>query len=81
LWQHEGFGLARRGVALSIELPRGLTDGAAVAQVASTLAAIQRSDDVTGPGNRGGSSRGAAVRAGRARVALRPLRGDRTPRR
>jgi hypothetical protein len=31
LWQHEGFRLARRGVALRIELPRGLTDGAAVA--------------------------------------------------
>jgi hypothetical protein len=25
LWQHEGFGLAGRGVALRIALPRGLT--------------------------------------------------------
>jgi menaquinone-specific isochorismate synthase len=50
LWQHEGFGLAGRGVALRMELPRGLTDTAAVAGVASTLAAIQRSDDVAGPG-------------------------------
>jgi len=50
LWQHEGFGLAGRGVALRIELPRGLADAAAVAEVAGRLAAIQRSDDVTGPG-------------------------------
>ncbi len=50
LWQHEGFGLAGRGVALRIELPRGLTDAAAVAGVAGRLAAIQRGDDVTGPG-------------------------------
>ena len=50
LWQHEGFGLAGRGVALRIELPRGLTDTAAVAEVAGTLAAIQRSDDVAGAG-------------------------------
>jgi menaquinone-specific isochorismate synthase len=50
LWQHEGFGLAGRGVALRIELPRGLTDAAAVVEVAGRLAAIQRSDDVAGPG-------------------------------
>lgn len=50
LWQHEDFGLAGRGVALRIELPRGLTDTAAVADVAGTLAAIQRSDDVAGAG-------------------------------
>jgi menaquinone-specific isochorismate synthase len=50
LWQHEGFGLAGRGVALRIELPRGLTDAAAVAEVAGSLAAIQRGDDVAGPG-------------------------------
>ena len=50
LWQHEGFGLAGRGVALRIELPRGLTDAAAVADVAGTLAAIQRGGDVAGPG-------------------------------
>ena len=50
LWQHEGFGLAGRGVALRIELPRGLTDTAAVAEVAGSLAAIQRSGDVAGAG-------------------------------
>ena len=50
LWQHEGFGLAGRGVALRIELPRGLTDAAAVAEVAASLAAIPRGDDVAGPG-------------------------------
>jgi menaquinone-specific isochorismate synthase len=50
LWQYEGFGLAGRGVALRIELPRGLTDTAAVAGVAASLAAIRRSDDVAGPG-------------------------------
>ena len=50
LWQHEGFGLAGRGVAMRIELPRGLTDAAAVAEVAGNLAAIRRTDDVAGPG-------------------------------
>ena len=50
LWQHEGFGLAGRGVAVRIELPRGLTDAAAVAGVAGSLAAIQRGGDVAGPG-------------------------------
>ena len=50
LWQHESFGMAGRGVALRIELPRGLTDAAAVAEVAGSLAAIQRGDDVAGPG-------------------------------
>ena len=50
LWQHEGFGLAGRGVALRIELPRGLTDAAAVAEVAGSLAAIRRSDELAGPG-------------------------------
>jgi menaquinone-specific isochorismate synthase len=50
LWQHEDFGLAGRGVALRIELPRGLTDAAAVAGVAASLAAISRGDDFAGPG-------------------------------
>lgn len=50
LWQHEGFGLAGRGVALRIELPRGLTDAAAVAGVAGHLAAFQRCDDMAGYG-------------------------------
>jgi menaquinone-specific isochorismate synthase len=50
LWQHEAFGLAGRGVAVRIELPRGLTDTAAVRQVACRLAAIQRDDDIAGPG-------------------------------
>jgi menaquinone-specific isochorismate synthase len=50
LWQHEGFGLAGRGVALRIELPRVLTDAATVAEVAATLAAIRPGDDVAGPG-------------------------------
>jgi menaquinone-specific isochorismate synthase len=50
LWQHEGFGLAGRGVAMRIELPHGLTDAAAVAEVAGSLAAIRRGDDVAGPG-------------------------------
>ena len=50
LWQHEGFGLAGRGVALRIELPRGLADAAAVAGVAAILAAIQHSGDVAGAG-------------------------------
>ena len=36
LWQHEAVGLAGRGAALRIELPRGLTDAAAVAGVAMT---------------------------------------------
>jgi menaquinone-specific isochorismate synthase len=49
LWHHEGFGLAGRGEALRIELPRGLTDPAAVAGVASTLAAIRRAGPITGP--------------------------------
>lgn len=50
LWHHEGFGLAGRGVAVRIELPRGLTDPAALAGAASTLAAIRRAGDLTGPG-------------------------------
>ena len=50
LWQHEGFGLAGRGAALRIRLPRGLSDAAAVAEVADRLAAIQCSGDVAGPG-------------------------------
>ena len=37
-----------RGVALRIELPCGLADAAAVADVAGSLAAIQRGDDVAG---------------------------------
>jgi menaquinone-specific isochorismate synthase len=50
LWQHEGFGLAGRGVAMRIELPHGLADPAAVATVADSLAAIRHDDDVAGPG-------------------------------
>jgi menaquinone-specific isochorismate synthase len=50
LWQHEDFGLAGRGVAARIELPCGLSDAAAVAEVADRLAAIQRSDDVARAG-------------------------------
>jgi menaquinone-specific isochorismate synthase len=50
LWHHEDFGLAGRGAALRIELPRGLADADAVAGVAGTLAAIQRDDSVAGPG-------------------------------
>lgn len=50
VWQHEGFGLAGRGVALRIELPRGLADAAAVAGVAAILAAIRHSGDVAGAG-------------------------------
>src|SRR6266436_1371877 len=50
LWQHEDFGLAGRGVALRIELPRGLADAAAVAGVTGSLAAIQRGGTVAGPG-------------------------------
>jgi menaquinone-specific isochorismate synthase len=50
LWQHEDFGLAGRGVAARIELPRGLSDAAAVAGVADCLAAIERSDDVARAG-------------------------------
>jgi menaquinone-specific isochorismate synthase len=50
LWQHEDFGLAGRGVALRMELPRGLTDAAAVAGVAGSLAAIRRDSTVGGPG-------------------------------
>ena len=50
LWQHEGFGLAGRGVAMRIELPHGLADPAAVATVAGSLAAIRHDDDVAGPG-------------------------------
>jgi menaquinone-specific isochorismate synthase len=50
LWQHEDFGLAGRGVALRIELPRGLADAAAVAGVTGSLAAIQHGGTVAGPG-------------------------------
>jgi menaquinone-specific isochorismate synthase len=50
LWQHEDFGLAGRGVALRIELPRGLSDATAAARAADILAAIRASGDVTGPG-------------------------------
>jgi menaquinone-specific isochorismate synthase len=50
LWQQEDFGLAGRGVALRIELPRGLGDAAGTALVADSLAAIRRSGDVAGPG-------------------------------
>src|SRR6266567_4677027 len=42
VWQHEGFGLAGRGVAARITLPRGLTDAAAVAGVAGRLAPTRR---------------------------------------
>jgi len=50
LWRHEGFGLAGRGVAMRIELAGGLADRAAVARVAASLAEIEPSGDVTGPG-------------------------------
>jgi menaquinone-specific isochorismate synthase len=50
LWQHEDFGLAGRGVALRIELPRGLSDAAGAARVADSLAAIEGSGNMTGPG-------------------------------
>jgi menaquinone-specific isochorismate synthase len=50
LWHQEDSGLAGRGTALRIGLPRGLTDTAAVAGVAGTLAAIRRAGDLTGPG-------------------------------
>jgi menaquinone-specific isochorismate synthase len=50
LWQHEDFGLAGRGAALRIELPGGLADATAVAGVTESLAAIQRDDDMAGPG-------------------------------
>ena len=50
LWQHEDFGLAGRGVAARIELPRGLSDAAAVAGVADRLAAIGHGDDVARAG-------------------------------
>src|ERR1700722_15446294 len=50
LWQHEGFGLAGRGVAMRIELPHGLTDAAGGPQGASSPAAIRHDDDVAGPG-------------------------------
>ena len=45
VWQHEGFGLAGRGVALRIELPRGLTDAAAVADGVAAGTGL-RSEDV-----------------------------------
>ncbi len=50
LWRHQGFGLSGRGVALRLELPRGLSDASAVSSVSSSLAAIRRIDDVAGPG-------------------------------
>ena len=50
LWQHERFGLAGRDVAIRVALPRGLTDAAAVAGVAASLAAIPRRGNMVGPG-------------------------------
>jgi menaquinone-specific isochorismate synthase len=50
LWHHEEFGLAGRGTALRIELPRGLAGSAAVAEASGALAAIARGDDLAGPG-------------------------------
>jgi menaquinone-specific isochorismate synthase len=50
LWHQEDSGLAGRGTALRIDLPRGLTDPGAVAGVAGTLAAIRRAGNLTGPG-------------------------------
>ena len=47
LWQHEGFGLAGRGVAMRIELPHGLTDSAAVAG-GGQPGRHRRSDDLAG---------------------------------
>ena len=53
LWQHEGFGLAGRGVALRIELPRGLTDAAAVAGVRKIHDAVALRRHRVGAGQRG----------------------------
>jgi menaquinone-specific isochorismate synthase len=50
LWHHEEFGLAGRGAALRIELPRGVADAAAVAEASGALAAIARGGDLAGPG-------------------------------
>ena len=50
LWHQEDSGLAGRGTALRIDLPRGLADPEAVAGVAGTLAAIRQAGDLTGPG-------------------------------
>jgi menaquinone-specific isochorismate synthase len=50
LWQHETFGLAGRGVACRVELPRGLADGEDVTAVAARLAQIPTGDAVGRPG-------------------------------
>jgi menaquinone-specific isochorismate synthase len=47
LWQREGFGLAGRGAALRIDLPGGLGDATAVAEV---LRSIPVDDEVGRPG-------------------------------
>ena len=49
-WCHEGDGMAGRGVALRLDLDAGLSDADAVARVASTLAAIETTDEVDSPG-------------------------------
>lgn len=48
LWEHDGAGLAGRGVAVRIELPRGLADAPMVAAV---LGAIEVDDGVSQPGS------------------------------
>jgi menaquinone-specific isochorismate synthase len=50
LWQHETFGLAGRGDACRVELPRGLTAGDDVTDVAARLARIPSQDAVGLPG-------------------------------
>jgi len=51
LWERERSGLAGRGVALRIPLPRGLADPDAPARVAAALAAIETDDEVQRPGS------------------------------
>ncbi len=50
MWRDEHGGLAARGVALRLELPGGLADADAVAQVGETLAGIEVADQVGLPG-------------------------------
>jgi menaquinone-specific isochorismate synthase len=50
LWRDDRGGLAARGVALRLELPRGLADPASVQAVGAALAAIEANDEVGLPG-------------------------------
>jgi menaquinone-specific isochorismate synthase len=50
LWRGEGSGLAAHGVALRLELPRGLADPAGVDGVDAALAAIEADNQVGLPG-------------------------------